>query len=301
MTAAESRHTLPFGQEFLQYLSVERGLALNTLDAYGRDLKLYFDFAEAIPVASWSDIRREHVILFLSGEQKRGLDMASVSRRLVTIKLFHRFLTRENLIKEDVTSVLESPKLWKKLPYFLTRLEVDAILKAPEGFTSAALRDRAILECFYATGMRVSEVCGLKRREVNLENGFLRCLGKGGKERMIPLGRAAREAVAAYLQKAKLQKREASEYLFTGRIGRPLTRQALWQMIRKYARKAGIQKIITPHTFRHSFATHLLEGGADLRVVQELLGHSDISTTQIYTHVSGERLKAVHSRFHPRG
>lgn len=297
----EKTQTLPYFNEFLQYLSVERGLAANTLEAYRSDLTAYFEFARALPVRRWEEITRDHIVRFLSFEQHRGLVVSSLSRRLVTVKLFHRFLTREGLIREDITSVLESPKLWKKLPYFLTMEEMEAILNAPDLKSVTGIRDRALLECLYATGMRVSEICSLRLDQINLENGFLRCIGKGDKERVIPLGKAAREAIASYLMKLDLPASSQRSYLFTGRNGRALTRQTVWYLIRRYARATGIRKVITPHTFRHSFATHLLERGADLRVVQELLGHSDISTTQIYTHVSRERLKSIHARFHPRG
>lgn len=298
---AKETTPLPYLREFLQYLSVEKGLAANTLDAYGRDLSAYAAFSAGRKITSWAEATRDHIIAFIAGEQNRGLDTASLARKLVAVKLFHRFLTREGFLKEDVTSVLESPKLWKKLPYFLTLNEMEAILKAPDTSRKEGLRDQAILECLYATGMRVSEVCSLTLSQINLENGFLRCIGKGSKERMIPLGRTAREALDAYLRKVRSKQRASGEYLFSARKGKALTRQSVWHLIRKYALKAGIQKRITPHTFRHSFATHLLEGGADLRVVQELLGHSDISTTQIYTHVSRGRLKSIHSQFHPRG
>ena len=296
-----SEKTLPvLFKEFFNYLLVEKGLAVNTLAAYQQDLEAYNYFFEEQKIGDWAKVRREHILQFMTQEKKRGLEASSVSRRLVAIKLFHRFLVKERFIQEDVTSVLESPKLWKRLPHFLTSPEIDAILKAPLGQDKISIRDRAMLECLYATGMRVSEIVGLRTADINLENGFLKCKGKGSKERIVPVGRSAIAAINLYVSKVRARQRTKTDHLFIGKRRNGLTREFVWQMIKKYARQAGINKNITPHTFRHSFATHLLAGGADLRIVQELLGHSDISTTQIYTHVSRDRLKSVHSQFHPR-
>lgn len=288
-------------REFLNYLAVEKGLASNTLAAYSQDLQFYQSFLESKKIKDWSRISRDHIIQFLMEEKKRGLEASSVARRLVAVKLFHRFLVKERHLREDVTGVLESPHLWKKLPQFLTPPEMDAILKAPDTTEKTGLRDRAILECLYATGVRVSEVVGLKINDVNLENSFIRCIGKGDKERIVPIGRQAIAACREYLKKVRAKAAAKTDHFFIGSRRQGLTRQFVWQMIKKYARQTGIQKPIRPHTFRHSFATHLLERGADLRIVQELLGHADISTTQIYTHVSRDRLKSVHAQFHPRG
>lgn len=287
-------------KEFFNYILVEKGLAANTIAAYRQDLEAYNHFFEEQKIKDWAKVKREHILQFLTFEKKRGLEAPSLARRLVAIKLFHRFLVKERFIQEDVTSVLESPKLWKRLPHFLTSPEVSAILKAPAGEGKIEIRDRAILECLYATGMRVSEIVGLKIADINLENGFLKCKGKGNKERIVPVGKPAIQAIQIYLSKVRSRQRATTDHLFIGRRKSGLTREFVWQMIKKYASRAGISKTITPHTFRHSFATHLLEHGADLRIVQELLGHSDISTTQIYTHVSRDRLKGVHSQFHPR-
>ncbi len=296
-----SGETLPFVfKEFFNYILVEKGLAANTIAAYRQDLEAYHHFFEEQKLKDWAKVKREHILQFMILEKKRGLEAPSISRRLVAIKLFHRFLVKERFIQEDVTSVLESPKLWKRLPHFLTTPEINAILKAPSGQDKISIRDRAMLECLYATGMRVSEIVGLKTGDINLENRFLKCKGKGSKERIVPVGRAAIEAIKIYLSKVRSRQRAVTDHLFIGRRKKGLTREFVWQMIKKYARQAGITKNIMPHTFRHSFATHLLEHGADLRIVQELLGHSDISTTQIYTHVSRDRLKGVHSQFHPR-
>ncbi len=292
----------PFLIDFLSYLAVERGLSANTLAAYRQDLIFYVSFIkQTLKISSWEQVKREQILNFLIKEKNRGLDSATLARRLVAVKLFHRFLVKERHLLEDVTSVLDSPRLWKKLPHFLTAAEVEAILKAPDRSQPSGVRDFALLECLYSTGLRVSEIAGVKVGDFNLENSFLRCKGKGSKERIVPVGRLAAEAVAVYLEKVRPLQKPKTEHLFLARGGHGLTRQMIWFLIKKYARTAGIQKDITPHTFRHSFATHLLEHGADLRVVQELLGHADIATTQIYTHVSRDRLKTVHSQFHPRG
>jgi len=208
---------------------------------------------------------------------------------------------RERYIKDDVTSVLDSPRVWRTLPSFLSIEEVEKMLKQPDLKTQNGLRDRAILELLYATGMRVSELATLHVNNVNIDSGFLRCVGKGSKERVVPLGRQAQLHLSRYMSKVRSKsKHSESSFVFVSIKAKSLTRQAIWKMIRKHARSAGIQKKITPHTFRHSFATHLLERGADLRIVQELLGHADIATTQIYTHISKDRLRTVHKQFHPR-
>lgn len=286
-------------EEFLNYLSVEKGLAANSIEAYRQDLHQYQEFLTQRKVTDLGRVKRDQIVQFLLGEKDRGLQTSSLARRLVAIKLFHRFLAKEGRLREDITNVLESPRLWKKLPQFLTLTEMEKVLQAPKPKDSGGIRDRALLELLYATGMRVSEMVGLQREDLNLESAFLKCRGKGGKERIVPLGEVAIDALKTYL--AKIRRRlPVNGSVFVGPQGKPLTRQRVWQLIRKYTRLAGIQKKITPHTFRHSFATHLLERGADLRVVQELLGHADIATTQIYTHVSRDHLKAVHARFHPR-
>ncbi|MBI3306362.1 MAG: site-specific tyrosine recombinase XerD [Candidatus Omnitrophica bacterium] len=287
--------------EFFNYLAAEKGLAQNTLLAYRQDLFRYAKFIEAKKIKGWDKVTRAHILQFLSQEQKNGLDSTSIARRLVSVKLFHRFMVHERLLQEDITSVLESPKLWKKLPHFLTRLEIDSIFKLPLSKDPAGIRDRAIVECLYGAGLRVSEIVNLTLDRVDLENAFIRSLGKGDKERIVPIGKKAIGACKEYLGRVRAKMKAKTDHFFIGKNGRGLTRQYIWQMIKKVAKQAGIQKDITPHTFRHSYATHLLEGGADLRMVQELLGHSDISTTQIYTHVSRDRLKSVHAKFHPRG
>ena len=290
-----------FIRNFLSYLSVEKGLSKNTLEAYGHDLETYKMFITGSKLGDWQGVKRDHVMQFMLGERKRGCEASTIARRLVAIKLFHRFLVRERLIVEDISGALESPRLWKKLPHFLTPAEMEAILNAPDLKTRTGIRDKALLECLYATGMRVSEIAGMKLQGVNFENGFVRCIGKGSKERIVPLGRKAVEACETYIKKVRPKQKPVTDHLFIGKRRMGLSRVAIWGLIKTHARKAGIQKSITPHTFRHSFATHLLERGADLRIVQELLGHADIATTQIYTHVSRDHLKSIHAKFHPRG
>ncbi|MDE2027677.1 MAG: tyrosine recombinase, partial [Candidatus Omnitrophica bacterium] len=215
----------------------------------------------------------------------------------------HRFLLRENLSKEDPTTLVDTPKLWKRIPAVLTQAEIESMIAAAAGRKTQQVRDAAILEIFYASGLRVSELADLKTTSINFEVGFVRAVGKGSKERIIPLGQKAAQAVQKYLEKARPQllKNQANDYLFLSKLGKRISRVSLWSLIQSYARKANIKKPIKPHTLRHTFATHLLEHGADLRSVQEMLGHADISTTQIYTHVDKERLRSVHKQFHPRG
>ena len=287
---------------FLDSLSVERGLSKNTLVSYGRDLRRYLGFLKKNQVDSLGRVTRKHVMDFLLEERDRGLAATSVARALVAIRLFHRFLADEGKIGEDITESLESPKLWKHLPDVLSVSEVETLIKTPNARKPLGVRDQAILELMYATGLRATEVTGLKVGNLNFESGTLRAIGKGNKERVLPLGRAAQKSVRRYLENARPRwaKGGTEETLFVNRRGRRLSRQAVWGLIKKYALVSGIRKEIYPHILRHSFATHLLERGADLRVVQELLGHSDISTTQIYTHVEKSRLKGIHQKFHPR-
>lgn len=289
-------------KEFLSYLSVERGLSSNTLVSYRRDLAKFFDYLKSRRIASPERVTRQMITSFMLAEKDRGLSANSISRALACLKTFFKFLVRENKIKEDVTSVIESPKLWKKLPFTLNLDEVESLLMAPNVRDIMGARDKACLELMYATGMRVSELINLKMNDINMEVGFAKCFGKGSKERIVPFGRKAKESIARYVEKSRpaFLKKKVSNFLFLTRLGKPMSRQTFWKTIKKCAREAGIKKDITPHSLRHSFATHILERGADLRIVQELLGHADISTTQIYTHVSKDRLKAIHKKFHPR-
>lgn len=291
-------------QEFITHISVERGLAKNTMLAYGRDLEKYTHYLADQGVKVPQQCARDHVTGFMFDLKKHGLSTTSICRNLAAIKMFHRFLVREDLAKEDPSTLVETPKLWQRVPAVLTVQETEAILQQASGAKGTqAKRDHAILELLYAAGLRVSELVDLKMTSVNFEAGFVRAVGKGSKERIIPIGKKARAAVVDYCTKARLKllKAKETEALFISRLGKKISRVSVWLMIKHYARLAGIKKNIKPHTLRHSFATHLLEHGADLRSVQEMLGHADISTTQIYTHVDKERLKNVHKQFHPRG
>lgn len=287
--------------EFINYLSVERGLATNTLESYGRDLRQYYQYLGEDQV-DLDAVSRTTIINYLMYLQKQGKATATIARRLAALKAFYQFLVREKRIKTDPTANLESPKLEKRLPRVLTVSEVERLLAQPDSSQPAGLRDRAMLELLYATGIRVSELVSLNIEDVNLETGYIRCTGKGSKERIVPLGSLAIQWVQEYLQsgRPKLVKDRDEKALFVNHHGNRLTRQGFWKIVKKYAEDARIDKEITPHTLRHSFATHLLENGADLRSVQEMLGHADISTTQIYTHVTKGRLKEVYARAHPR-
>ncbi len=288
---------------FLDYLSVERGLAKNTVLSYRRDLCAYVKFLEVIAKKSLSASGRDDIRDFMFYEKDKGLSASSIARNLTALRMFYRFLARERIIKSDVSTYIDTPKLWKRIPEILDLAEVERLIESPGLNTNQGIRDRAILELMYATGMRVSEVSQVKLSDINLDVGFLRCLGKGRKERIIPLGKKAIVALGRYVEKVRpLQlKNEKSQELFLSRSGRRISRISLWKLIKLYAKKAKIKKPIKPHILRHSFATHLLERGADLRSVQEMLGHANISTTQIYTHVDRDRLKAIHKAFHPRG
>lgn len=287
---------------FIDYLSVERGLSKNTVVAYRKDLDFYLDFLDKGHIDALSKAKRSDIGDFMLQQKDKGIAANSIARRLASIRMFHRFLLRERILRDDPTNLIESPKLSKKIPDSLSLNEVEALLNQPHSRDKLGLRDKALLEVFYATGMRVSEVAGLRLDNVNLEVGFLRCTGKGNKERVIPVGRKAVESVRKYLSLARpvLLGNRQSEFLFVSRFGKRISRQTLWKIIKHYARSAGIKKPIRPHILRHSFATHLLERGADLRVVQELLGHANISTTQIYTHINKDRLKSIHKMYHPR-
>jgi integrase/recombinase XerD len=290
-------------EEFINFLAVERGLAQNTLLAYRRDLVKYVGHLTKKGVGDINEVIRKEITDFMYALKEQGLSTNSICRSLAAIKTFHRFLVRERLAKDDPTNLVETPKIWKRVPEVLSSDEIESMIAAAKGRTRQTIRDQAVLELFYASGMRVSELANLKVENVNLDVGYVRCIGKGSKERIIPIGRRAREAVIKYCEKVrgKLLKDPTVPHLFLSRLGKRLSRQSVWKIIKCYARKAGIKREIKPHTLRHSFATHLLERGADLRSVQEMLGHADISTTQIYTHIDKERLKSIHKQFHPRG
>jgi len=287
---------------FLNYLSVERGLSRNTIVSYREDLNTYIDFVKSRSINSLSKTTRNEITDFMFQQKDRGLSANSVARRLAAIRMFYRFLVRERILNNDPTSLIDSPKLWKKIPETLSVNEVEALLSQPNTKNSQGIRDKAILETLYATGMRVSELVNLKLADVKLEIGFLRCIGKGNKERIIPLGKKAISSLKRFLEVGRpaMLKKKESEFLFLNRFGKKISRQSLWKLIKRYAKLARIKKPMRPHILRHSFATHLLERGADLRSVQEMLGHSNISTTQIYTHINKDRLKSIHRMFHPR-
>jgi integrase/recombinase XerD len=288
---------------FLNYLLVEKGLSRNTLEAYSRDIVRYLNHLEKEGHESFDRVVPLDVAAFIARQMEMGLSPRSRARTLSAIRMFHRFLLIENYCNNNPTAIIEAPKASGKLPSVLSSREVEHLLTAAGGKGSGDIRDQAMLELLYATGLRVSELVALRVRDVNMEAGFLLTLGKGEKERLVPMGESARAALADYIAMVRpgLDNAGDSPYLFLSRLGGRMTRQAFWNIIKKRARVSGIVKNISPHTLRHSFATHLLENGADLRSVQIMLGHADLSTTQIYTHVTRERLKRLHEEIHPRG
>ncbi len=289
--------------QFLHYLIVEKGLAKNTIEAYSRDLNRFLDHLKAKGVQDPLHVGKFDVRGFLLVLKRQGLSTKTIMRNLVAIRTFFRFLVQEGILEVNPVEELEFPKVAKTLPDILTLKEVEELLEQPDIQSPLGVRDRAMLEVLYATGMRVSELTRLPMNHVNLEGGYVLVYGKGSKERVVPLGSEAMKWVALYLKTARgrFAKGKESNSLFISRLGKGMSRQRFWRKLKEYGRRAGIRKRITPHLLRHSFASHLLERGADLRSVQIMLGHVDISTTQIYTHVSGERLKKIHQRYHPRG
>lgn len=292
----------PHLDSFLNALTVEKGLARNTLEAYSRDLNRLATFLKSRRVRTWKESQAVHLRNYLSWLKGRGLAARSIARNVVALRQFYRFLEKEELITENPVPDFILQRSSRKLPHTLDREEVRSLLNQPDPGAPLGLRDRAMIELLYGTGIRVSEIVSLQTHQINLEGDYLTVRGKGAKVRVVPFGKWAREAVLRYLKEArpKLSRGRASPFVFLTRSGKALTRQAFWKLIRRYALAAGIEKRVTPHTMRHSFATHLLEGGADLRSVQSMLGHADISTTQIYTHVDSARLKQIHRKFHPR-
>ena len=288
---------------FVAYTALERGLADNTIRAYLHDLRAFVDFLDRQHRERMDRVTRGDVLAFLEESHARGLVAASLARRLVAVKVFFRYLLQEHTIPHDVTDGMEGPRLWRLLPGYLSIDEVGRLLQAYRGDKDAlTVRNRTIIETFYATGLRVSELAGLTLDAVNFDLGVVRVIGKGNKERIVPVGRPAQKALKAYLEgvRPQLDKTREAYHLFLSKSGRQLTREMVWKIVRDGARLADIDKDVYPHMLRHSFASHLLAGGADLRVIQEMLGHADISTTQIYTHVDQNRLLDIHRRFHPR-
>jgi integrase/recombinase XerD len=289
-------------QDFIHYMIVEKGLAQNTIVAYERDLKGYIQYIQKVEqVVSWQEVKRSHIVAFLHHLKMQNKSSKTLARHIASVRSFHQFMLREHIAEHDPSVHIETPQAERKLPKVLSVAEVEGLLQAPDN-TPFGIRDKAMLELLYATGLRVSELIQLDLADVHMTMGFVRCVGKGNKERIIPLGRLATEAISTYIERgrASLVGKYTTNALFLNHQGNRLTRQGFWKILKKLAQKANIQKDLTPHTLRHSFATHLLENGADLRAVQEMLGHADISTTQIYTHVSKVRLKDVYKQFHPR-
>lgn len=289
--------------QFLHYLIVEKGLSSNTIEAYRHGLNRFLNHLKEKGVQEIQKVCKFHVQGFLLALRKQNLTAKTTVRNLAAIRTFFKFLVQEGILEANPIENLESPKVAKTLPEILTLKEIEQILEQPDLHTSLGKRDRAMLEMLYATGMRVSELLQLPIHQMNLEGGYVLLYGKGSKERIVPIGGEAMKWVTLYLKESRgiLLKRKESPFLFVNRSGKAMSRQRFWKSLKNYAKRAGLRKRITPHLLRHSFASHLLERGADLRSVQMMLGHVDISSTQIYTHVTGERLKKVHQQYHPRG
>jgi integrase/recombinase XerD len=288
---------------FRHYLQSERGLAHNTLLAYGHDLDRFAGWVAGGELADYLHPTVRELTQFLTFLRSEALAPPSIARHLVSLKMFYRFLRLEERVQSHAVDLLSSPALWERIPQVLSPESVEKLLAAPQFQERFVLRDKAILETMYATGCRASEVVGLKLQDVFLDSRFCKCIGKGSKQRVVPLGRFAVNALRAYLAKQRptlVRTAPDAPWVFVSRGGRALTREMLWILVKKYVKRAGLNPRVSPHTLRHSFATHMLSGGADLRTVQELLGHASIQTTQHYTHVDRERLKAIHKQFHPR-
>ncbi len=304
-TIAEKLLSLPLGRpvrDFLNYLAVEVGLADNTIQAYGRDLKAFLQYCKSNKIKHLHQIKPTFIQSYLVTLSRANKDETSIKRYLAAIRMFFKFAQLTNLVEDDLAAILETPKVWHRLPTVCSKQQVIDLLNAPRPDDPFYQRDRAMLELLYATGIRASELANLKISDLNLDIGYLRCLGKGNRERIIPVGRAALTATVEYLTdlRPKLAGPESADFLLLSRTGRPMGRIEIWRLIKKYAIRAGMPRNLTVHTLRHCFATHLLVGGADLRSVQEMLGHVDIATTQIYTHVDQQRLREIHRKFHPR-
>ncbi|MCH1624828.1 site-specific tyrosine recombinase XerD [Fredinandcohnia quinoae] len=289
--------------DFIHYLVVERRLAKNTVISYERDLTQYHLYLKKVEnLTSFNEVNRLHIIHFLKTLKEKGNSSKTLARHIASIRSFHQFMLREKVTNSDPTVHIDSPQSERTLPKVLNISEVEALLDAPKTDNPLGIRDKAMLELLYATGLRVSELINLNIADIHLTMGFIRCIGKGSKERIVPLGSVATKAMDNYINHARgqLVKKNKTDAFFVNHHGKRLSRQGFWKNLKKNALIANIQKELTPHTLRHSFATHLLENGADLRAVQEMLGHADISTTQIYTHVTKARLKDVYNQYHPR-
>lgn len=288
---------------FLSYLRHECGLSPRTVEAYGRDLNRFLAWATDRRISRWKDLDIRRLGDYVGALTAEKLAPASVARHVASLKMFFRFLVLDGQLDVSAAELLSRPSLWERVPFVLSERQVSAFLDAPDSSDRLFLRDRALLETLYATGARASEVAGLKVRDVSLERGFLKCRGKGNKERLVPFSEAAAKSIEAYLTGFRpllAERGPEREELFLTRAGRPMTRIDVWKLVKKYARRLGLAGKVSPHTLRHSFATHMLAQGADLRVIQELLGHAAITTTQLYTKVDASRLKSLHQRFHPR-
>jgi integrase/recombinase XerD len=288
---------------YINYLLVEKGLSAKTIDAYSADLNRYAAYLFANSAGGVTENDTQLLLRYLIAMREEGLTPRSRARHLVTIRGFYRFLVQEKMLPADPAALIDLPKSGLRLPDVLSIDEVKRLLDCPDLTKPTGFRDAAMLETLYAAGLRVSELVGLKLPDVNLEAGFVRVFGKGARERVVPIGKHARDKIERYLDsfRPQLLRQTTSAYLFVARAGKPMTRQGFWKLLKKYARQADIRKVVSPHSLRHSFASHLLEGGADLRTVQIMLGHVDIATTQIYTHVARDQLQRIHRKYHPRG
>lgn len=301
---SDSKLNLEPFNEYLVYLKIERDLSNNSIESYERDIKQYIDFLSQEKITEWEAIDRYDIVLFLQNLKIEGKSESSIIRMTSSLRQFHQYLRQEKWLKGDPMQHIQTPKKKETLPKVLSIQDVEKLLETSDTETDLGLRDRAILEVMYATGLRISELVHLRMDELHLTMGFIQTVGKGDKERIIPIGGEAIKWLNDYLEYSRplLERRaeEISPYVFLNARGRGLTRQGVWKNIKKIVQEAGIKQNVTPHMLRHSFATHLLENGADLRIVQELLGHSDISTTQIYTHITKARMKDVYTQYHPR-
>ena len=289
-------------EAFLDYLRIECGLAANTIVSYRSDLTKFVAFLADAPIADYDHLTVDHLLGFLERLRNNGLSPPSLARHLVAVKMWLRYLMMEGRLSQNIAGLVDSPGLWKRVPHVLSEQAVDRLLDAPGPADRHRLRDRALLEVLYATGTRASEVADLRVADIYLDYGYCKCIGKGSKERIVPIGSRARDALLGYMhdERPHLAGADLPPWCFLSRSGRRLSREMVWQIVKKYVRRVGVAENTSPHTLRHSFATHLLSHGADLRSVQEMLGHANIATTQLYTHVDRKRLKAIHQQFHPR-